>query len=222
VSQTALVVYGGWDGHFPRECAEVCRRALEETGFHVEMSPTLDSFLDPRRLAGLRLILPIWTMGSITPQQAGGILDAVAGGVGLAGFHGGMCDAFRDNTGWQFMTGGQFVAHPGDDGTRHTIHIADPGHPITRGMDDFEVATEMYYMHVDPANHVLATCRFPVADGPHVGNGPVDMPVVWTRLWGRGRVFYVSLGHKPDILELPPVMTMLKRGCAWAAGRPGE
>ena len=217
MSRKALIVYGGWDGHFPGPCAEVCRRFLAEDGFDVEMSQTLDAFLDRDKLMSLSLILPIWTMGKISREQAEGVMSAVQEGVGLAGSHGGMCDAFRENTEWQFMTGGQFVGHPGNDGTKHTVHITAKDHPITRGVADFEVATEMYYMHVDPANQVLATCHFPVTDGPHVPNGAVDMPVVWTRRWGKGRVFYNSLGHKPEVLEMPPVMTMMRRGCAWVA-----
>ncbi len=215
-NRKALIVSGGWDGHHPQQVAEVFHKILTEDGFDVEVSNTLASFEDEGKLRELSLIVPVWTMGKIGGEQCKAVCNAVAGGVGIAGCHGGMCDAFRENTDWQFMTGGQWVSHPGNE-IRHTIHIGPEKSPITDGVKDFDVSTEMYYMHVDPAVKVLATCRFPLADGPHAPNGPVDMPVVWTKLFGKGRVFYNSLGHGPEVLEMEPVRTIMQRGFAWAA-----
>src|SRR3954462_3972517 len=118
----ALIVYGGWDGHQPQQVAAILERALKSEGFDVELSDTLDAFKDAKKLAELSLIVPHWTMGKITADQLNPVLAAVAEhGVGLAGCHGGMCDAFRDNPDWQFMTGGQWVAHPGNDGVQYTV-----------------------------------------------------------------------------------------------------
>jgi type 1 glutamine amidotransferase len=128
-----------------------------------------------------------------------------------------MCDAFRDCTDWHFMTGGQWVAHPGNDGVRYTVRVRNRSHPITEGIGDFEVSSEQYYMHVDPAVKVLATTEFPVADGPHVPNGPVTMPVIWTKFFGKGRVYYNSIGHTAAVLEQEPVITLMRRGFRWAA-----
>lgn len=217
MSKKALIVWGGWDGHQPKEVAELFGQILREEGFDVDTSDTLDPFNDESSLAGYSLIVPHWTMGKLSHQQEQSVCKAVAGGVGIGGCHGGMCDAFREATEWQFMTGGQWVAHPGNDGTRHTIHFTQEKHPITDGLEDFEVSSEMYYMHVDPAVKVLATCRFPVADGPHVPNGPVEMPVVWTKRYGKGRVFYCSLGHDVGVLEKEPVKMIMRRGFEWAA-----
>jgi uncharacterized protein len=161
--------------------------------------------------------VPIWTMGNISNEQANPVIKAVRNGVGMAGCHGGMCDAFRMHTEWQFLTGGQWVAHPGNDQTPYVVNIRDRAHPITEGISDFDVKSEQYYMHVDPAVKVLANTRFPVADGPHVANGPVDMPVVWTKFYGKGKVFYSSIGHSPEVVEQEPHLTILRRGCLWAA-----
>jgi hypothetical protein len=117
----ALIVWGGWDGHQPKEVAEIVRRVLIEENFDVEVSDTLDAFKDSQKLMALSLIVPVWTMGKISNEQANPVFDAVKSGVGIAGCHGGMCDSFRENTEWQFMTGGQWVAHPGNDGTRYTV-----------------------------------------------------------------------------------------------------
>lgn len=214
---TALIVWGGWDGHEPDQVADVFASGLRERGLAVEVSDSLGSFLDEEYLRSFRLIVPIWTMGAISKEQLVPLLAAVESGVGLGGCHGGMCDAFREAPDYQFMTGGQWVAHPGGDGVRHNVHIVDREHFITEGSHDFTVSTEQYYLHVDPAIHVLATTRFPVADGPHVPNGAVDMPVAWTKFYGRGRVFYCSLGHHADIVRRPEVLRLCLRGLLWAA-----
>jgi type 1 glutamine amidotransferase len=219
MARKALIVWGGWDGHQPKEVAEIFDRVLREEGFQTEVSNTLDAFKDEAKVSQLSLIVPVWTMGQITPEQATPVFKAVKDGVGIAGCHGGMCDAFRMNTEWQFMTGGQWVAHPGNDGVRYTVKIGPHKSPITEGIKDFAVASEQYYMHVDPAVTVLATTRFPTpgADGPHVPNGTFDMPVVWTKHYGKGRVFYSSLGHQAGIVEDEPHLTIMRRGFNWAA-----
>jgi len=214
----ALVVYGGWDGHQPKEVAAIYTEFLERHGFTVTVSDSLDAYAT-EDLTTYRLIVPIWTMGTITPEQLNPLLAAVKGGVGIAGCHGGMCDSFRMETEYQFMTGGQWVSHPGDNGVTYTVDIRVPDHFITSGSPNtFTVVSEQYYMHVDPAVHVLATTRFPVADGPHLRNGVVDMPVVWTKWYGNGRVSYNGLGHDTTVVSQPEVLRLLERGCLWAAG----
>jgi uncharacterized protein len=209
----ALIVHGGWDGHHPREFAEHTAELLREEGFTVELSDSLDALRD---LDGLSLVVPIWTMGTIAPEPLRALLEAVRGGVGLAGFHGGAGDAFRDATDFQFMVGGQFVAHP-DDIKDYTVTIADREHEITRGLDDFRMHSEQYYMHVDPSNHVLATTVFQPASAPWVSG--VVMPVAWTRRHGEGRVFYSSLGHHPADLGVREAGELWRRGMLWAARR---
>lgn len=217
MKKRALIVYGGWDGHEPDRVAEVFRRTLESCSFEVEVSDTLDSFLDVERLRALDLIIPEWTMGQITREQLGPVLEAVNSGVGIAGCHGGMCDSFRESVAWQFMVGGQWVSHPGRDGVEHVISIKRGSSPIVEGIEDFTVKTEQYYLQVDPAIEVLATTRFPISEGPHAANGPVDVPAAWTKRWGKGRVFYCSLGHHADIVEQTTVLEIIKRGFLWAA-----
>ena len=215
MSKKALVVWGGWDGHQPEQVAGILAKGLREHGFEVEVSNTLEAFNDGAKLKQLNLIVPCWTMGKISGEQCKNVCEAVKEGVGLGGCHGGMGDAFRENTEWQFLTGGQFVAHPGGQVT-YKVHLKGR-HWITKGMKDFEVTSEQYYLHVDPANKVLATTKFPVADGPHVPNGEVQMPVTWTRLWGKGRVAYCSLGHNAQSFDQPEALRMCMRCLLWAA-----
>lgn len=214
MARQALIVWGGWEGHQPELVAHLFRDILLEEGFEVEVSDTLERFNSD--LSGLSLIVPVWTMGKIQDSQLQPVLKAVESGVGIAGCHGGMCDSFRESTDWQFMAGGQWVAHPGGDGVEYTVHVL-PGHEITEGISDFQVASEQYYMHVDPAVRVLAATRFPVAPGPHANNGAVEMPVIWTKAFGEGRVFYCSLGHQRSVVEAEPARTLMKRGFLWAS-----
>ncbi|OXS74513.1 ThuA domain-containing protein [Domibacillus enclensis] len=217
MKKKALIVWGGWDGHEPEQVAGLFKGILEEEQFEVEVSDTLDSYADVEKLKALDLIIPHWTMGEIEKQSVLNISEAVASGVGLAGCHGGMCDSFRNNVDWQFMTGGNWVAHPGNDGVEYMVNIKQSTSPILEGFDDFKVVSEQYYLHVDPAVEVLATTRFPIVDGPHAVNKAVDMPVVWTKRWGAGRVFYNALGHKANIVAMPEVTAMMRKGFLWAA-----
>ncbi len=162
----ALIFWGGWDGHQPKEVAEIFRRVLTEEKFDVTVSDTLDSLNDEAKLRALDLIVPVWTAGTMKPEQQAAICAAVReAGVGIAGCHGGMCDAFRNSCEYQFMTGGQWVAHPGNDGVKYTVRIKDGSHPTLKGIKDFEVASEQYYMHVDPGIRVLADTKFPTTPG---------------------------------------------------------
>lgn len=202
----ALIVQGGWQGHEPAQVARILAEALQEHDFEVEVADSLDAFKElPRK--GVHLVVPHWTRGKITGEQLRPLLEAVRSGTGAAGIHGGMGDAFRDQCEFQFMVGGQWVAHPGGDGVTYRVRIADPQHPVTEGLGDFTVTSEQYYMHVDPGNHVLATTRF----------AEVVMPVAWTRHYGEGRVFYCSLGHKADVVRRPEVLRLVTRGMLWAA-----
>ncbi len=213
----ALIVWGGWLGHEPQQVADIFAEVLKQENFEVEISDTLQAFADAEKLKGLDLIIPLWTMGKIEQELVNNVSAAVQSGVGLAGCHGGMCDAFRENVDWQFMTGGNWVAHPGNDGVEYVVNIKQSSSPLVDGMQDFTVKTEQYYLHVDPAVEVLATTRFPLVDGPHVLNKAVDMPVAWTKRWGVGRVYYNSLGHVANIIAMPEVKEMMRRGFLWAA-----
>lgn len=213
--KNALIVWGGWDGHEPKQCADLFAPKLAARGFNVEISDTLDVFTDTAKLAGLSLVIPIWTCGTLSPEQTKGVVDAVSSGVGIAGFHGGMCDAFRGNIDWQWMTGGQFLAHP-DNLKDYTINIVNKSDPITAGISDFKVRSEQYYMLVDPRNEVLATTTHQSVSAPWT-NGVV-MPFVWKKLHGKGRVFFSAMGHQcSEFTAVPQQLEITLRGMVWAA-----
>lgn len=204
-----LMVWGGWAGHEPSRCVDIFYPFLMDRGYDVEVADTLDVYLDRPRLESLALIVQVWTMDSITAQQQAGLLAAVRGGVGLAGWHGGLADSFRNNPDYQFMVGGQWVAHP-DNVIDYRVNIVDHADPITAGLGDFNLHSEQYYMHVDPSNQVLATTNFAAGACPWI-EGTV-MPVVWKKRWGAGRVFYASFGHTASDFDVPEARPIVQRG----------
>lgn len=212
-----LIVQGGWSGHEPVQVSERFKNLLEKEGMQVEISDTLDAFLDLEKLMRLHLIIPVWTMSEITSEQVKPVIEAVASGVGIAGCHGGMCDSFRECVEWHFMTGGQWVSHPGGDGVEYTVNIKRTSSPLTEGIHDFSIKSEQYYVHIDPSIEVLATTRFPTVTWYHSSNGEVDVPVVWTKRWGHGRVFYSALGHINSVFDTPEALEIMRRGFLWAA-----
>jgi type 1 glutamine amidotransferase len=210
----ALFVWGGWDGHEPKQCVDIFAPILRSEGFDVEISDTLDTYLDKEKMLSKDLIVQIWTMGKISNDQLKGLQETIATGVGFAGWHGGSGDSFRESTDYQFMIGGQWVAHPGGV-IDYSVQITDHKDPITAGIADFAMHSEQYYLHVDPSNQVLATTTF---KGDHVAwiEGVV-MPVVWKRVWGKGRIFYASVGHVAKDFDVPEAREIVRRGMHWAA-----
>jgi uncharacterized protein len=213
MSKKALIVWGGWAGHEPEKCASIMAGLLEKEGYSLEVHDTLAVYTDREKMMALDLVVPCWTMGTIAKEEEAGLLDAIKSGVGLAGWHGGAGDAFRNNPTYQFMIGGQWVAHP-DNIRAYTVNITNREDPITRGLSDFGMLSEQYYMHVDPSNEVLATTTFQTESAPWV-NGTV-MPVVWKRRWGEGRIFYSSLGHVASDFNVPEALEIQRRGMLWA------
>lgn len=212
----ALVVRGGWEGHVPVPASDRYAQVLRESGVDVTVSDTLDSYLDEARLAATDLVVQCWTAGTISSQQADGLSRAVRSGTGLAGWHGGIVDAFRAEPAYSLVTGGQFVHHTPGSLTYQVRPVADHAdHPVLAGVEAFTITTEQYYLHVDPGNDVLAVTDF-VADPAYPDLAGVVMPVTWTRRWGMGRVFVTSIGHSIADLEVPQVDAMIRAGMAWA------
>lgn len=210
----ALVVWGGWEGHSPAEVAALLGGWLTEDGHQVEISGNLE---DLARAAEFDLLVPCITMAELPAVAREPLFRAVAeSGVGVAGCHGGMGDSFRADTEWQFLVGGQFVAHPGNDGVRYRLDLV-PGHAITDNLSAFEIVSEQYYLHVDPGVTVLATTDFPTSGvpGPHEAN-PCRMPQMWVKRYGAGRVFYFAPGHSLDVLRQAECRELMRRGMSWA------
>ncbi|HVY20073.1 MAG TPA: ThuA domain-containing protein [Bauldia sp.] len=213
MAKQALIVWGGWIGHEPEQGAAIVREMLTQEGFAVRIETETKAFADPA-IHDLDLIVPIYTMSKIEKNEVANLSKAVQSGVGLGGYHGGMGDAFRDAVDYQFMVGGQWVAHPGGI-IDYRVNITKPADPIVANIGDFAYRSEQYYMHVDPSNEVLATTTF---NGDHASwiDGVV-MPVVWKRHHGKGRVFYSALGHVSAEFNVPQMKEIVRRGLLWAA-----
>jgi uncharacterized protein len=214
-TRKALVVRGGWQGHQPVTITDLFLPFLRSRGFVVETADTLEVYEDAALLAATDLVVQCWTMGEITPQQSESLSAAVRAGTGLAGWHGGIVDSFRGDLGYQLLTGGQFLMHP-PEFRDYEVRLAPEytDHPVTAGLGDFRVRTEQYWLATDPLNDTLATTVFAAGDERE---RPVDMPVVWTRTWGAGRVFVSAIGHKPDDFNVAEVRMITERGLLWAS-----
>lgn len=209
-----LYTVGGWEGHEPKKSVELFRPWLESEGAAVEVHESLEPYADKEYMASVDLVIQIFTMSSITEEQEKGLLAAVRSGMGIAGWHGGLCDAFRNNTEYQFMTGGQWVAHPGGQ-IDYSVQINDRRDPVTRGLKEFHMHSEQYYMHVDPNMKVLATTTFSAEHADWIEG--CTMPVVWKKMYGKGRIFYSSLGHQMKDFEVSEALEIQKRGIRWAS-----
>jgi len=209
--KTALIFSGGWDGHKPEEIATLLREALQPRGLNLNIQSSLSCLEDLASLQQHSVLIPNWTCGSLSPEQSANLLAAVRGGVGLAGMHGGMGDAFRGHTEYERMVGGHFVGHPHVG--EYSVALTPNRHPITDGLPgEFGYRSEQYYLLVDPANEVLADSVYPFE------NRSCRMPVAWTKTWGSGRVFYSALGHDPvEFQEFPIALELTLRGILWAA-----
>jgi uncharacterized protein len=216
-TKKALINWGGWSGHEPEQCAELFADVMRDEGFEVRVVSDLEVYTDAEYMQSLTLIVPVWTMSTITKEQEAGLLGAVKSGIGIAGWHGGMADSFRNNTEYQWMVGGQWVAHPGNVIT-YQVNITKPNDPIVAGLNDFTMQSEQYYMHVDPSNEVLATTTFSGKEGDAPWIAGAVVPVVWKRHYGQGRVFYSSLGHVRKDFDVPEAREIVRRGMLWAAG----
>ncbi|MFY9150584.1 MAG: ThuA domain-containing protein [Prolixibacteraceae bacterium] len=209
-----LYVYGGWAGHEPKQSVDLFVPWLRLEGAEVTVSDTLDSYLDEKLMASLDLIIQIWTMGTITKDQEAMLVKTVKNGTGLAGWHGGTGDSFRNNVEYQFMVGGQWVAHPGGV-IDYMVNVTNHKDTVTKGLNDFNMHSEQYYVHVDPNVKVLATTKFSGENAFWI-EGCI-IPVVWKKYYGNGRVFYSSLGHVMTDYNVPEALEIQKRGIRWAS-----
>jgi type 1 glutamine amidotransferase len=216
----ALVTWGGWDGHHPETFKDMIVPWLRDENFEVTVANSLEPYADSDLMETVDVVVQFWTMGEISDAQLEGLLTAVQNGTGIAGWHGGIGDSFRNRPRYLYMIGGQWVSHPGGQ-IQYTVNIVDEEDEITAGIDDFTLTSEQYYMLVDPSNTVLATTTFTGDHDSWIG-GSV-MPVVWKKRFGQGRVFFSSVGHAPnDFEEAPEAFEIVKRGIRWASNGGDE
>jgi type 1 glutamine amidotransferase len=213
----------------PVETTELFLPFLREHGFDVRVEEGTAVYADERFMDTVDLVVQVNTMNTIETDEFRGLQRAVLNGAGMAGWHGGIADSYRNNADYLHMIGGQFAHHAGKDPAErvgdqsdnyipYTVHITDYGktHPITEGIEDFELVTEQYWVLSDEYDDVLATTTQEVRPWD-AWNRPVTSPAIWTRQWGKGRIFVSAPGHRLEIVESQPVRTIIERGMLWAA-----
>lgn len=232
-NKTALVVRGGWDGHQPVEATELFIPYLKDNGYdvRVEESPPKIYADPPEYMATVDLIVQCMTMTTIEKDEFEGLRAAVENGTGLAGWHGGIADSYRNNSDYLHLIGGQFACHPpgkhaderigeqSDNYVPYTVNMlpAASEHPITQGIGDFDLVTEQYWVLSDDYIDVLATTTQKVREWDP-WNREVTSPAIWTRQWGKGKIFVCTPpGHRVEILQDSNVRTIIERGMLWAS-----
>ena len=209
-----LFTFGGWDGHEPEKCRDIFVPWMQSEGAEVFVYDDLECYADSALMSKIDLVVQTFTQGKISGKAEKGLLNAIKRGVGVAGWHGGLGDSFRNNTEYQYMVGGQWVSHPG--GVKHyDVKITDKKDPVTKGLKDFHMNSEQYYMHVDPNVKVLATTEYDGKPDPWIKGAVI--PVAWKKTYGKGRVFYSSLGHVAKDFDVPEALEIMKRGIRWAS-----
>jgi type 1 glutamine amidotransferase len=224
-----LIVRGGWEGHHPVAATELFIPFLESHDYDVRVEESPELYADADAMAQIDLIVQSMTMSEITNEQVMGLHRAVAAGTGLTGWHGGIADSYRGSSDYLQLVGGQFATHPSKEPSQlhegsqennylpYTVEMTELGrrHPITEGIDDFELTTEQYWVLHDDLIDVLATTTHPVRPW-HPWHRPITSPAIWTRLWGDGRIVVTTPGHNLDVLQHPSVRTVIERGMLWA------
>ena len=206
----ALIVWGGLELHEPEAGAKIVAEMLGAEGFDVTVTPDYQALGNS---ADYDLVVPQITGGELDRETTIRFCAGIEAGTGLAAFHHGLATTFPGNARFRFMAACTFATHPGDiiDYRVDTKSFHDP---IMEGIGSFPHRSEQYYMHVDPAVDVLATTTF---SGEHAGwKANVQMPVVFKTVYGKARVFYTALGHRPAELDNPKIRTILHRGLKWA------
>lgn len=199
----------------PRGSANWIATELEELGYTVTIVTTMDCMDDADALKKYDLIVPCWTGGLITEKQMENFSDAVKAGAGVAGLHGDMAFACCDNPKYEEMIGGIFLKHPYKG--PYTVDICLPDHPVTQGLPaSFEYDSEKFLLRTSPEITVLATTDYTSIDPD------LKMPVSWVKTWGKGRIFYTTLGHKPsaDYQQFPDAKRLFINGIRWAGRKP--
>lgn len=201
-----LIVTGGpiHDGHGIGLSLE---KTLKEAGrFDVTwVEGNLDALL-AEKLEPYDVVLFQWTLGEISEAQKRGLMNSVAKGKGFVGIHS-AADSFRGDPDWRAFLGGHFLTHPAY--RQFQVSVTDEKCSVTEGIVEFYITDEQYILDYDSRVRVLATAL-------HRGKA---MPAIWTKEWGKGRVYYMGFGHDPNACEQDIFKKLLVRAVLWAGRR---
>jgi type 1 glutamine amidotransferase len=197
----ALLIWGGWDGHKPLEVADRIGAELEKRNYEVTKTSHFGCLLNEEELYSYDVIVPIWSCGIKSDIYLNELADAIKSGIGLATFHGGI--NWFDQDEYYRIIGGFYLHDTKCES--YEVVIANKDHIITKGQSDFEIYNEKYFLQVDPTNDILASANF----------SGIEMPIAWTRSYGKGQVFYTTFAHQPEDLFGNNSLEMLLNGIEW-------
>jgi uncharacterized protein len=211
-----LIVTGcDYPGHLWRETTPVVRETLEkDPRFEVRIMEDPE-FLDSAALANYDVVFlhfMNWERPAPGEKARANLASFVSGGKGLFLFHF-ACGAFDDWPEFANLAGRIYdKKNTHDPRGPFQVTITDTNHPVTKGMQSFEADDELYVCLTGERKiDVLATARSKVTGKDH--------PMAFAFEYGKGRVFHSPLGHDPKAIRIPGVGELIRRGCAWTAGR---
>lgn len=174
-TKNVLVVRGGWDGHQPIEATDLFIPFLKANGYSVDVEGSPRPYADAGYMRTVDLIVQCNTMATIEPAELEGLRAAIEAGSGMAGWHGGIADSYRNSSDYLHLIGGQFACHPGkhpaqrsgeqsDNYVPYRVNMAPQAahHPITTGIGDFDLVTEQYWVLWDD---YIESCHAASIDG---------------------------------------------------------
>jgi type 1 glutamine amidotransferase len=185
---------------------------LDKTGdFEIQAAKSFDA-LKEENLKTFDVVLFFGSGGKgIGPEQEQGLERFVAGGGGMAGVH--ATDANHNSDVYWRLMGGRFSGH---GRATYMVRIEDKQHPVTAGMEDFEIFDETYRNKYHPEAKIHSLVR--------IDHGREQQSMAWVQEIGKGRVFCTTLGHGPNIyggsaFDNLHFQRLVVRGLYWAAGR---
>ncbi len=201
---------------------EIMKKIAEKSGaFEV----TITDDVSPFTAEGLKPYdaVMFYTTGELpmTDDQKKAFVNFIRSGHGFIGVHS-ATDTFYLWEDYHDLIGGYFNGHPWHQ--QLTVDVADPNHKIVAFLGkSIQLNDELYQIDdFDPrTSHVLLKLDPGSVDIKKQGSRPkyYGWPVAWTRMDGKGRMFYCSLGHEHDVWNSDWYQQLLLNAVQWVMGR---
>jgi type 1 glutamine amidotransferase len=198
-----LLLVGGLDYHNTPEHRSLLASLLSGSGRFATTLTEDMGILTTDNLAGYDVVVNYTNRVQLSGEQVSALLSAVEGGKGFVGIHA-ATKTFLTSPSYFDMLGAWQIQH--DPFKEFTVNIVDKEHPITQGIENFQIEDELFVVEGDMTKwHILAR-----AEG-HA--------IIYNKTFGRGRVHYNSLGHNAKTLNHPVFRQLVLRALDWVQAR---
>jgi uncharacterized protein len=204
------------------ESEDIIEELGSANGFDVIITHKAEKYITPENLKNLDVII-FYTTGELplSNEQKAAFLNFIRSGKGFVGIHS-ATDTFYNWPEYGEMIGGYFDGHPWTQNDTVSINASDRKNPITKHWEEsFKLTEEIYQFKEFNREKVTVTMSLDTANTDMTKKGvkAKEFPVTWLRDYGKGRVFYTSLGHRPEVWRDQRYQTMIVNAMKWAAGQ---